>query len=64
MHSLSSNALLQDLTSLTERFGSLATRLSQTAQALRDTGVPPSDDIVEEMKASSTAFTELRTRGV
>ena len=64
MQATESAVLLQNLTSLSEGFSQLGTRLSQAANALQATGMPPAKTLIDELTASRNSFTELCTKGV
>ena len=54
--------LLQDFSLVTKNFEQLGQRLSEVAEQVRTTGVPPAESLIEEIAASRRNFTELRDR--
>src|SRR2546425_4230280 len=64
MQSTESAVLFQHLTSLTEGFSQLSTRLAQVARALQDPGKPPAESLVAELVASRRDFADLCARGL
>ncbi len=64
MQPTESTALFQHLTSLTEGFSQLSTRLAQVAQALQDPGKPPAESLVAALVASRRDFADLCARGL
>src|SRR5438876_3629254 len=64
MQSTESAVLFQHLTSLTEGFSQLSTRLAQVAQALQDPGKPPAESLVAALVASRRDFADLCARGL
>ncbi len=64
MQATESAVLLQNFVSLTEEFSRLGPRLSQAANALQATGMPPAKTLIDELSASRKSFTELCAHGV
>ena len=64
MQSTESAILLQNLVSLSEGFSQLGTRLSQAANVLQATGMPPAKTLIDEITASRNSFTELCAKGI
>lgn len=56
--------LLKDLDSITETFAQLSQRLSDVADQVRTQGIPPAEELLEELAASRRNFTELRDRAI
>ncbi|MFO0707120.1 MAG: hypothetical protein U0412_09725 [Nitrospira sp.] len=56
--------LLQDFSLVTKNFEQLGQRLSEVAEQVRTTGVPPAESLIEEIAASRRNFTELRDRAI
>jgi len=55
--------LFQKLTSLSQTFPNLGTRLSLAAAELKANGTPPSESLLEELNAYCQDFAHLRDRG-
>jgi hypothetical protein len=64
MQPTTASDLLQQFTSLTASFSQLGMRLSQTAGALQDPGLPPSASLLAELAASRRDFTDLCTNAL
>src|SRR6266545_1983820 len=64
MQPTTASDLLQQFTSLTASFSQLGVRLSQTAGALQDPGLPPSASLLAELAASRRDFTDLCTNAL
>jgi hypothetical protein len=64
MQATESAILLQNLVSLSEGFSQLGTRLSQAANVLQATGMPPAKTLIDEITTSRNSFTELCAKGV
>jgi hypothetical protein len=56
-----SAVLLQQSASLAEGFAQFAARLTLAAQALQDPGVPPPENLIDELTSSQRNFRDLRT---
>ncbi len=58
------NDLLQQIARLSETYGNLASRLSQAAKQLQDSGLPPSDSLLQETAAYSRNFAEVQKKAL
>ncbi|PSB50075.1 hypothetical protein C7B67_15890 [filamentous cyanobacterium Phorm 6] len=58
------NDLLQQIAQLSETYPNLADRLSQAAKQLQDSGLPPSDSLVQEIAAYSRNFAEVQKKAL
>ncbi|MDJ0557396.1 MAG: hypothetical protein QNJ68_23700 [Microcoleaceae cyanobacterium MO_207.B10] len=56
--------LLKQLASLSENFPNLGIRLSLAARELQNTGTPPSENLIEELRAYSRNFADLKDQGL
>ncbi|MCY7382814.1 MAG: hypothetical protein LH628_09605 [Microcoleus sp. CAN_BIN18] len=58
------NDLLQQIAQLSETYPNLADRLSQAAKQLQNSGLPPSDSLLQEMATYSRNFAEVQTQAL
>ena len=58
------NDLLQQIARLSETYGNLADRLSQAAKQLQDSGIPPSDSLLQEVAAYSRNFATVQKQAL
>src|SRR4028118_1618701 len=58
------NDLLQQIARLSETYGNLADRLSQAAKQLQDSGLPPSDSLLQEIAAYSRNFAGVQKQAL
>lgn len=56
--------LLQDFGAVTRTFEQLSQRLTDVANEVRRSGVPPSESLIEEITSSRRSFIELRDRAI
>lgn len=56
--------LLKDFTVVTRTFEQLSQRLTDVAEQVRNSGIPPSEGLIEEIASSRRSFTELRDRAI
>ncbi|MEG4939658.1 hypothetical protein [Microcoleus sp. F4-D5] len=56
--------LLQQIARLSETYGNLADRLSQAAKQLQDSGLPPSDSLLQEVATYSRNFATLQKQAI
>ena len=64
MQATESAILLRNLASLSDGFSQLGTRLSQAANVLQSTGMPPAKTLIDEITTSRNSFTELCAKSV
>lgn len=64
MQATEATVLLQNLVSLNEGFSQLGVRLSQAANALQTTGMPPASTLIEEINSSRRSFAELCAKSI
>ncbi len=58
------NDLLQQIAQLSETYPNLADRLSQAAKQLQNSGLPPSDSLLQEMATYSRNFAEVQKQAL
>lgn len=58
------NHLLSKVGSLSDNFSNLGIRLSLAAKELQNTGIPPLEDLLEELMIYSRDFTDLKEQGL
>lgn len=58
------NDLLQQIARLSETYANLADRLSQAAKQLQDSGLPPSDSLLQETAAYSRNFAAVQKQAL
>ena len=56
--------LLQQIARLSETYANLADRLSQAAKQLQDSGLPPSDSLLQEVAAYSRNFAAVQKQAL
>ncbi len=56
--------LLKDFTVVTRTFEQLSQRLTDVAEQVRTSGVPPSESLIDEIASSRRSFAELRDRAI
>jgi hypothetical protein len=56
--------LLKDFTLVARTFEQLSQRLTEVAEQVRISGVPPSESLIEEIISSRRSFTELRDKAI
>ena len=56
--------LLQQIAQLSDTYGNLADRLSRAAKQLQDSGLPPSDSLLQEIAAYSRNFAEVQKKAL
>ncbi|MGQ0666660.1 MAG: hypothetical protein ACT4O4_06465 [Nitrospiraceae bacterium] len=56
--------LLKDFTVVTRTFEQLSQRLTDVAEQVRTSGVPPSESLIDEIVSSRRSFAELRDRAI
>jgi uncharacterized protein YjdB len=56
--------LLQQIARLSETYANLADRLSQAAKQLQDSGLPPSDSLLQEVATYSRNFAEVQKKAL
>ncbi|MBE9093177.1 hypothetical protein [Tychonema sp. LEGE 07203] len=56
--------LLQQIARLSETYGNLADRLSQAARQLQDSGLPPSDSLLQEIASYSRNFAGVQKQAL